>query len=83
MITLKICQGTTCYVMGAAHLASLATQLPEDLRGHVHVMGCRCLGLCLDGAFGGAPYVMIDDEVLAEATPDSVLAALRQRMKTP
>lgn len=80
MIELKICQGTTCYVMGAAQLATFATNLPADLRGHVRVTGCHCLGLCRDGAFGGAPYVSIDGEVLAAATPDSVLAALRARL---
>lgn len=81
MIHLQICQGTTCYVMGAAHLASLATDLPEDLRGRVHVTGCRCLGLCRDGAFGGAPYVTIDGAVLSAATTDSILSALRARIQ--
>ncbi len=81
MIQLQICQGTTCYIMGAAHLASLAAELPEDLRGRVRVTGCRCLGLCRDGAFGGAPYVTIDGEVLARATPESVIAALRARIQ--
>jgi len=81
MIQLQICQGTTCYVMGAAQLASLAAQLPEDLRAHVQVAGSRCLGLCRDGAFGGAPYVRIDGEVLAAATPDAVIAALRARIQ--
>lgn len=81
MIHLQICQGTTCYVMGAASLASLEAHLPEDLAGRVRVTGCRCLGLCLDGAFGGAPYVTIDGEVLARATPESVIAALRARLK--
>jgi len=80
MIQLQICQGTTCYVMGAAHLAALATDLPEDLRGRVHVTGCRCLSLCREGAFGGAPYVTIDGEVLARATAESVIAALRTRL---
>ena len=80
MIHLQICQGTTCYVMGAAQLAALATQLPEDLRGRVRVSGCRCLGLCRNGAFGGAPYVTIDAEVLAAATTDTVLSALRARI---
>ena len=77
MIHLQICQGTTCYVMGAAQLATLANNLPDDLRDQVRVTGCRCLGLCRDGAFGGAPYVLLDGEVLAHATPDSVIAALR------
>jgi NADH:ubiquinone oxidoreductase subunit E len=81
MIELQICQGTTCYVMGAAQLATLASNLPDDLRGRVRVTGCRCLGHCREGAFGGAPYVTIDGEVLAAATLDSVLAALRARIQ--
>jgi len=81
MIELQICQGTTCYVMGAAQLATLASHLPEDLRGRVRVVGCRCLGRCREGAFGGAPYVTIDGDVLAAATIDSVLAALRARIQ--
>lgn len=81
MTHLQICQGTTCYVMGAAQLASLATNLPEDLRGRVRVTGCRCLGLCRDSAFGDAPFVTIDGEPLARATPETVLAALRARVQ--
>jgi len=81
MIHLQICQGTTCYVMGAAQLASLATALPDDLRPHVRVTGCRCLGLCRDGAFGGAPYVTIDGDVLARANPEILLEALRARIR--
>jgi len=80
MIHLQICQGTTCYVMGAAHLASLATDLPDDLRDHVRVTGSRCLGFCRDGAFGGAPYVAIDGEALPRATRESVVSALRIRL---
>lgn len=79
MIHLQICQGTTCYIMGAAQLASACLQLPADVRDKVRVTGCRCLGLCRDGAFGGAPYVKIDDEILAQATPESVVAALRAK----
>ena len=79
MIHLQICQGTTCYIMGAAQLASACLQLPADVRDKVRVTGCRCLGLCRDGAFGDAPYVKIDDEILARATLECVLAALRAR----
>ncbi len=79
MIQLQICQGTTCYVMGAGPLATACLDLPADLRDHVYVTGCRCLGCCRDGAFGGAPYVKIDDEVLPRATIETVVAALRAR----
>lgn len=80
MIDLEICQGTTCYVMGAAALAELAVALPEDLVGKVNVRGARCSGHCKDGAFGDAPYVVIDGKVMGGATFDGVIAALRARL---
>lgn len=79
MIHLQICQGTTCYVMGAAELTAHCLELPEDLRGAVRVSGSHCLGLCRKGAIGGSPYVVIDGEVLEQATPEKVIAALRDR----
>lgn len=80
MIHLHICQGTTCYVLGAAELATFAANLPSDLRDRVCVSGCRCLGLCREGAFGGAPYVTIDGQALSQATPETLLEALRARL---
>lgn len=80
MIKLEICQGTTCYVMGASKLASLATELPDDLKEKVTVSGIRCSGHCKDGAYGDAPYVLIDGVVHGGATVESVISLLRARM---
>ncbi len=79
MIKLDICQGTTCYVMGAAKLATLVNSLPDDLKDNVTVRGIRCSGHCKDGAYGDAPYVVIDGVVHGSATCESVIQWLRER----
>ena len=80
MITLQICQGTTCYILGAAKLTAMALDLPPDLKPHVKVTGCRCLGLCHNGEYGDAPYIKIDDKPMSGADPDMMLVALRERL---
>lgn len=77
-INVRVCLGTTCYVMGASELLGLLEGLPAELRELIEVAGSNCLNLCQQGAFGRAPFVMIDDEVLAEATPEALEARLRE-----
>lgn len=77
-IHVRICLGTTCYVMGASNLQSLAEELPPSLRGRVDVQGAPCLGFCKDRAYGKAPYVCVGDRVIAGATPAVVIQAIEQ-----
>jgi len=70
--------GTTCYVMGSSELIGLLEELPEELRELVEIRGSNCLNLCQQGAYGRAPFVMIDDEVMPEATPEGLIARLRE-----
>ena len=56
-INVRVCLGTTCYVMGASELLGLLEGLPAELRGRIEVAGSNCLNLCQQGAFGRAPFV--------------------------
>ncbi len=77
-LTVTVCMGTTCYVMGSSELIDLLENLPAELQDLVEVRGSNCLNLCQQGAYGRAPFVMIDDEVLPEATPENLIARLRE-----
>ena len=79
-IRVKICLGTTCYVMGASELQSLAQQLPEDLKGAVSVEGATCLGHCKDRIYGKAPYAVVDGTVVSGATPEILVECIRKRL---
>lgn len=80
-VTVTICTGTTCFVMGAGPLQDVAERLPEDVRPFVDIAASHCLGLCKDRNFGRAPFVKIDDQVLPSVTLDqlveTVVAAVR------
>lgn len=79
-VKVVICAGTTCYVMGSSHLLTLADYLDPAELERVKITGARCLGYCEDGRHSNAPYVLIDDEVLSEATLPTLLSALRERL---
>ncbi len=77
-IEVKICMGTTCYVMGASNLQNLTEELSPALRALVDVRGSTCLDLCKGGGLGKAPFVEINGEVLSGATLASVIKRIEE-----
>lgn len=77
-VTVEICMGTTCYVMGSAQLAGIAERLPEEWKSRVTVKGMRCTGACQKAEqFGRAPFVRVNGEIIAEADEGKILSAIR------
>lgn len=81
-IEVKVCLGTTCFVMGGSYLQKLAEIVPEKYGDKVEVLGSPCLGLCsIDWEYTRAPYVKIDEQVIFEATVEKVLEELDKKVK--
>jgi iron-hydrogenase subunit alpha len=77
-VTVEICMGTTCYVMGGAQLAGIAERLPAEWKDRVTVKGMRCVGACQQaGVYGRAPFVRVNEELIAEADEGKVMNAIR------
>jgi NADH:ubiquinone oxidoreductase subunit E len=74
---LQVCEGTACYVKGAAALmARLQTELgiaPDESTADLAFMlkRVRCVGSC-----GLAPVVRVDEETYGRLTPDQLEAIL-------
>ena len=79
-ITVTICTGTTCYIMGASHLQRLEEELDDALRGRVRIVGSHCLGRCEADAHGQAPFVKVNDLLIPEATIERILAAIQAQL---
>ena len=80
-VIVEICMGTTCYVMGSAHLAGIAARFPEAWRDGVTVRGMRCSGACQQaGQYGRAPFVRVNGKLLSEADEGKVFAAIREAL---
>lgn len=81
-VNVKVCLGTTCFVMGSSNLQELLDLVPKKYGDDVSVAGSPCLGLCsIDWEFSKAPYVKVNDEIVKEATVEKVLAAIDRELK--
>lgn len=80
-ISVRVCLGTTCFVMGSANLQELMEVVPKKYGDKVEVSGVPCLGLCAtDWEFSKAPYVKVNNDVVKEATVEKVLAAIDAKL---
>lgn len=77
-----LCQGTACYIKGSQPILKAITnayhiapgETTED--GEISLLTARCLGSC-----SLAPAAIMDDEVVGNLTPESVLKALGEWKK--
>ena len=80
-IEVKVCLGTTCFVMGGSNLQELNDIIPEKYGDKVEVSAANCLGLCsINCEYSKAPYVKVDEEVVSEATVEKVLEVIDSKL---
>lgn len=77
-VKVDICVGTTCFVLGAAELQTLDRFLPIEWRDQVEIIGSTCQGWCKERNYGQAPFVRINDEVMAQATIGAIIERIKQ-----
>lgn len=80
-IEVKICLGTTCFVMGGSSLQELTEIIPKKYGDKVELLGANCLGLCsTNWEYSKAPYVKVNEEVVSEATIEKVLEEIDKQL---
>jgi NADH:ubiquinone oxidoreductase subunit E len=72
MLTVEICMGTSCHLMGAQDLISILESLPASQREQVEIKGVTCFKNC-----GKGPSVRINGELISNATPDRLLEIIQ------
>jgi len=82
-IPVKICIGTTCYLLGASKLVDIETRLPDAWKGRVDVSACTCLDLCEADGVCAAPFAKVGETVVSRATPATVIAAIAEALGEP
>ncbi len=81
-VNVKICMGTTCFVMGSSQLQDLVDIVKNKYGEAVEVSGSTCLNHCTNSSeYSKAPYVTVDDTVIQEATIDKVLQEIDRKLK--
>ena len=82
-VTVKICSGTSCFVMGAAQIQALEFTPPADIDDKIELVEVRCMNFCKDikTKYNRGPFVMVGDELVEEATYEKVVAKIRDVIK--
>ena len=80
-IKVKVCQGTTCFVMGGDTIKAILDTLTEKYADKVEVMPVRCLEMChKQDQFSKAPFVCVDDEVVSSASVEKVINIIERKL---
>ena len=80
-IEVRVCLGTTCFVMGSSNLQNLTELIPPKFGDKVEVVGSPCLGVCsTNWEYSKAPYVKVNDTIVQEATVDKVIEEIERQL---
>lgn len=80
-LEVKICSGTTCFIMGSSFLDELFDIIPQKFGDKVTVKQSPCLNQCSKSdTHSTAPYVTVGDVVISNATVDKVIAEINNKV---
>ena len=72
-ISVKICLGETCFVMGAENIQELSRLLPEKYGDRIELAGTPCMGYCTaDWEVSKAPYAKVDKAAIKDAIDEKL-----------
>ena len=78
-IEVKICTGTTCYVMGGAELLAISDHLTDAEKSIVEIKGSTCLGFCKEenDSRTNYPYALVNNKVIEKCDLAKLLTEIR------
>lgn len=79
-IKIKICSGTSCFVMGASQIQLLEFDPPEDIKDYIEVEETRCQQHCQNQSskYNHGPFVEINGELIENADFEKVTNKIRE-----
>ncbi len=80
MITVKICRGTVCHVMGGSELPLLSEMLPVDLLNKVTIEETTCMGACNDKTNRKPPFVEVNGKMIEQASMNKIIEAIKKEL---
>jgi len=85
----KVCMGTNCTLLGAMNILDSIEDLKDIIEENneeynedeLHVEAVKCLNYCKETKENIAPVVVIDDEVILNATSQEVMEKIVLKKK--
>ena len=75
MLTVELCMGTSCHLMGVQDLVAVLETLPAEQREQIEIKGVTCFKNC-----GKGHNIRINGELISNATPDRLLEILQANL---
>lgn len=76
-ITIQLCCGTFCHIMGGAELQAALDSFTPNFGNNVKLSYATCLNKCKD-EIGKPPFAMVNDIVIPEASPEKIIETIEK-----
>ncbi len=80
-IKIKICMGTTCFIMCNSELQEIEQEINTNLLPYIEIMGSSCLGVCKDAKFHRIPCATIDGKLIENVNKNELLYRIEEAVK--
>jgi len=74
-LTIEICEGTSCQLLGSQDLHDAVSGLPQDKRERIDLCEAVCLKSCQKG-----PSVRMNGIVLSDMTPEHLVEVIEETL---
>ena len=79
-ISVEICSGTACYIMGGASLLTVADELSADELERVTISASPCMGVCSECA-EDSPFARVNGKLISKANMEILVDTIRESIK--
>ncbi len=74
-VTIEICMGSACYLLGAQELIETIEALPKEVQDQIDLCGSTCLKAC-----GQGPNITVDGILIHNVTPDLLKRIIEEKL---
>lgn len=74
-VTIEICMGSACYLLGAQELIETIEALPQEVQDRIDLCGSTCLKAC-----GQGPNITVDGILIHNVTPDLLRRIIEEKL---
>ena len=79
-VSVEICSGTACYIMGGAHLLTVEDELSADELEKVTIAASTCMGVCSECA-EDSPFAKVNGKLISKANMELLVDTIREAIE--
>jgi len=77
-IIIKICMGTTCFILCNSELQDIEEEIDPKLLPFIEIMGSSCLGFCKESNYHKIPCATINGKLIENVNKATLLKCIEE-----